>query len=119
MRRSYLYLLLIIVTSLPAGEADVLDVVIKHSFDDVYEFNVSVKHDDQGWDHYANGWEVLTPGGETIDVRVLHHPHKNEQPFTRSMYIKIPQDISEVTVRAHDNVHEYGGQEKTLKIPGR
>ncbi len=118
MRRPF-YLMLMTPAALFAGEADVLNVVIKHSFDDVYEFNVTVKHDDQGWDHYANGWEVLTPSGKVIDVRVLHHPHKNEQPFTRSMHIKIPQNISEVTIRTHDNVHKYGGEEKTLKIPDR
>ena len=100
-----------------AGEADIVNVIIRHSFDDVYNFDVTVKHEDEGWDHFVNGWEVLSPDGKVLAVRVLRHPHANEQPFTRSMPVQIPQDISEVIVRAHDSVHEYGGREMTVKLP--
>ena len=114
----YTFLILIIVsTYLQAGEANIIKVEIQHSFDDVYNFNVTVVHQDEGWKHFANGWEVLSPQGKVLAVRVLQHPHVNDQPFTRSMQVKIPEGISEVIIRAHDLVHEYGGCEITVGIP--
>ncbi len=115
--RKYTYLLLVVSCCSSAGEADVIDVVIKHSFDNVYNFDVTVKHQDEGWDHFANGWEVLSPERKVLAVRVLRHPHTKEQPFTRSMPVQIPKGISEVIIRAHDSVHEYGGCELTVSIP--
>ena len=97
-----------------AGEADVVGVRMAQN-GETYRFNVTVRHADAGWDHYADKWEVVTPDGKVIDTRVLAHPHDNEQPFTRSMSdVKISESITEVTVRAHDSVHKYG--EKTVKV---
>ena len=47
--------------------------------------HVPLSHPDTGWDHYADGWEVLDDTGERIGLRVLVHPHVTEQPFTRSL----------------------------------
>ena len=101
-----------------AGEADVLNVEISCNDNLKCDFDVTVKHADEGWDHYANRWEVASPDGTILATRVLAHPHVNEQPFTRSMRnVEIPRAVSEVTVRAHDSVHEYGGKEVTVKLP--
>jgi hypothetical protein len=100
------------------GEADVLEVNVSCHDERVCRFDVTVKHDDQGWEHYANRWEVLSPDGEILATRVLRHPHDNEQPFTRSLKdVRIPRDLSEVIVRAHDLVHEYGGKELVVQLP--
>ncbi len=102
-----------------AGEADVLKVEASCSTDSLCSFSVTVKHDDDdGWEHYANKWEILSPEGETIAVRELAHPHDNEQPFTRSLdNVAIPEGVVEVRVRAHDSVHAYGGKEVTVRMP--
>lgn len=101
-----------------AGEADVLDVDVSCNSDSICRFAVTVKHDDEGWTHYANRWEVLSPDGEILATRVLAHPHDNEQPFTRSLGdVTIPGDLAEVVVRAHDLVHEFGGKEFVVKLP--
>ena len=101
-----------------AGEADVLDVDVSCNSDLICRFDVTVKHDDEGWKHYANRWEVLSPDGKILATRVLAHPHDNEQPFTRSLgNIKIPSDLSEVVVRAHDLEHKYGGKELVVTLP--
>ena len=42
-------------------------------------------HPDTGWDDYADGWRVLDMDGNELGMRVLHHPHVDEQPFTRSL----------------------------------
>ena len=101
-----------------AGEADVLNVDVSCKSGSVCRFDVTVKHADQGWQHYANRWEVLSPDGEILATRVLAHPHDNEQPFTRSLTnVGIPDGLSEVIVRAHDLVHEYGGKELVIQLP--
>jgi len=94
----------------PAGEADVTDVKATRTGQNVYRFDVTVRHADTGWDHYADRWDVLTPDGDLLGQRTLHHPHVNEQPFTRSLTgVKIPKGTTTVTIRAHDSVHGLGG----------
>ena len=100
-----------------AGEADVIDVSVTQTAENVFSFSVTVRHDDTGWDHYANKWDVVAPDGKVLGIRTLHHPHENEQPFTRSLSgVQIPQNIHEVTIRAHDSVHQYGGKTVTVNI---
>ncbi|MEM7069679.1 MAG: hypothetical protein AAF478_12430 [Pseudomonadota bacterium] len=101
-----------------AGEVDVLDVQISGSGTD-YRFSVTVEHADTGWDHYADGWEVLGEGGKVYGKRVLAHPHVDEQPFTRSGRITIPEGVKFVIVRANDSVHGTGGREMKVAVPGR
>lgn len=107
--------LLISATSM-AGEAD----VVKAESDcdaETCTFRVSVRHDDTGWDHYADHWAVLDPDGKEIGRRILLHPHETEQPFTRSLSgVHIPTGITQVTIQAHDSVHEYGGEVLVLDV---
>ena len=100
-----------------AGEVDVVGVKASSGKDGTWSFSVTVRHDDEGWDHYADRWEVLGPDGEVFGTRVLMHPHVGDQPFTRSLGgVKIPKGVSEVVVRAHDLVHGYGGKEMEVKL---
>ena len=113
-----LVFLLFAATAAWAGEADVIDVKIKQTGENTYFFQVTVRHADEGWDHYANKWEVVAPDGTILGTRTLYHPHVDEQPFTRSLSdVSIPASITEVTVRAHDSVHEYGGKTATVAVP--
>jgi hypothetical protein len=97
--------------------ADVLFVRARLGADSTWTFEVTVQHEDTGWEHYADRWEVLTPEGEELATRVLAHPHVDEQPFTRSQSgIVIPEDVTQVRVRAHDLVHGYGGREVVVNL---
>jgi len=101
-----------------AGEADVVGVEVTRSADGTHRFSVTVRHADEGWDHYADAWDVLAPDGSVLGTRELLHPHENEQPFTRSLDgVAIPDGIGEVTVRARDSVHGYGGEAMTVPLP--
>jgi hypothetical protein len=101
-----------------AGEADVVKVDAKKAGNNTYHFNVTVSHADTGWDHYANKWDVLASDGTVLGTRTLHHPHVDEQPFTRSLSgVKIPDRVKTVTVRAHDSVHKYGGKAISVDLP--
>jgi hypothetical protein len=102
-----------------AGQADVVDAGYAQGGDGSYTFHVSVRHDDEGWDHYADKWQVVGPDGTVYGERVLLHPHETEQPFTRSQSgIVVPGDVVEVIIRAHDSVHGWGGVEITLPLKG-
>ena len=101
-----------------AGEAD----VIAASAEPVaggYRVSATIRHADEGWDHYADAFEVLAPDGRVLATRTLHHPHVEEQPFTRSVNVRVPEGVREVTVRARDSVHGLGGAEITIQLPGR
>ena len=53
--------------------------------------------------------------GNVLGDRVLHHPHENEQPFTRSLSrVKVPEGVTVVYIEAHDKLH--GWTEKRLKV---
>ena len=91
--------------------AQVTDVLATQKSDGSWCFGTSVRHNDQGWDHYADGWQVTDLDGNEMAFRLLGHPHDNEQPFTRSQCnINIPSEISQVIVRAKCNKHGYGGK---------
>ena len=101
-----------------AGEADVVEVNVNKNSKNSYSFTVAVLHKDTGWKHYANKWEVIDEEGTILGTRILHHPHVDEQPFTRSLSgVEIPDHIKTVTVRAHDSVHEYGGKIISVELP--
>lgn len=100
-----------------AGPADVVGVKVNKTAPNTYRFDVTVKHGDEGWDHYADRWDVVSPDGTVLGTRILHHPHVEEQPFTRSDVIKVPDGVKSVTVRAGDKVHGLGGEEMTVVLP--
>jgi len=103
-----------------AGEADVVDVRVQMQADGSYRFDATVRHADEGWDHYADAFEIVGPDDEVLGTRVLAHPHVNEQPFTRSLGgVKIPPGIARVKVRARDKVHGLGGKTYEVMLPGR
>ncbi|MGB0723375.1 MAG: hypothetical protein ACPGU7_13375 [Gammaproteobacteria bacterium] len=103
-----------------AGEAEVI-AARAEPVDGRYRIHVTLRHADTGWDHYANGWEVTSPDGVTVfGKRTLHHPHVNEQPFTRSLGpVSIPAGVRVVAIRAHDSVHGASATLFRLELPGR
>jgi hypothetical protein len=113
-----LFLLCVAAWPARAGEADVLAVEAMREAGGTWRFDVTVAHGDTGWEHYADAWEVVASDGSVLGTRVLAHPHESEQPFTRSMGgVTIPEGLREVTVRANDNVHGWGGREVTVTLP--
>jgi hypothetical protein len=111
-------LLLLWTGAASAGEADVVAVEAAREGAGTWRFDVTVAHGDEGWDHYADKWEVLAPDGRVLGARVLAHPHVGEQPFTRSLGgVEIPEAIDRVVLRAHDSVHGLGGVEITVELP--
>jgi hypothetical protein len=98
-------LLPLLLLPLPAL-ADAPEIVAAHS--DGQTIHVTLAHPDTGWDHYADGWEVIGEDGTALGLRVLAHPHVNEQPFTRSLRLDAPLPDGPLTVRARCNVDGWG-----------
>jgi len=101
-----------------AGEADVVGAKVRRAQDGSYNFDVTVKSNDRGWDYFADAFEVLTPDGKVLGTRVLLHPHESEQPFTRELYgVKIPQGVERVVIRARHKPKGYDGKTLTVDLP--
>ncbi len=108
MKHALLLLSLLLSLNAGAGQVDIIAVESVQTSPDVYRFDVTLRHADTGWDHYADGWEVMTIEGKPLAERILYHPHVDEQPFTRSLSgVRIPPGEIEVIIRARDKVHGY------------
>ena len=100
-----------------AGEVEVVAADAQRQSDGKWRFSVTLLHDDEGWDHYANRWDVVGPDGTVYGERILAHPHENEQPFTRSLSgVAIPDGVTRVTIRGNDSVHGLGGKELVIDL---
>jgi len=100
-----------------AGDAKIVGVEITPSGNGVFNISVTLEHGDEGWDHYANRWDVLDENGELLGSRVLAHPHVNEQPFTRSLRVEIPAGVKTVTIVAADSVHGDNQETVAVEVP--
>ncbi len=107
--RNALTVMLLLCCHSANADAPIVEDISATKSGDAWTFNVTVRHPDTGWDHYADGWEVAGADGTQYGYRKLLHPHENEQPFTRSLSgVEIPPNVTSVTVRAHDSVHKWG-----------
>ena len=80
---------------------------------------MTLLHGDTGWDDYADGWRVVAADGTELGLRVLHHPHVNEQPFTRSLSgVEIPDGMTTVYVEARTNTDGWGAARYEVVLDG-
>jgi len=117
MRAPFAFILLLLPAVAAAGEADVLHAAAHASGEGRWTVSATIEHADEGWDHYADAFQVVAPDGTVLGTRVLYHPHVAEQPFTRSLTgVEIPNTLDHVIVRAGDKVHGYGGREVRVDL---
>jgi hypothetical protein len=104
-------------TAALASDVEIVNVQATQS-SGAWRFDVTLRHADSGWDHYADGWGVLAPDGTSLGMRVLVHPHETEQPFTRSLGgVVIPEGVTEVIIRARDNVGGWTAETYAVTLP--
>ena len=100
-----------------ADPSDIVDVMARQAAG-AWRFDVTLRHPDTGWNHYADGWEVRAPDGRVLGTRTLFHPHVEEQPFTRSLGgVKIPEGIDTVMVHARCNVDGWADPGVKVTLP--
>ena len=95
-------------------EANVVGVSVE-AVDDGHRFDVTLHHDDDGEDGYADRWQVERLDGTVLGRRELLHAHST-RPFTRSETVEIPAAVTCVVVRGHDQTHGYGGQAMLVDV---
>jgi hypothetical protein len=95
-------------------EANVTGVSVGRSGES-FRFDVTLYHDDDGEDGYADWWQVETLAGERLGRRTLLHAH-GTAPFTRTERIPVPDSVASVVVRGHDRTHGYGGQAMVVAL---
>lgn len=71
-----------------AGKADVVEAAAKRQADGSYVFVVTVRHADEGFEHFADRYDVVALDGMVIASRML----------------------------AHDNGHGVGGREVKVRV---
>ena len=118
MRGLWLIALMMLTGSVTAGEVTIVEVRVECP--STCTFAVTLEHADEGWNHYADQWDVVTLEGRLLKSRVLYHPHENEQPFTRSLSgVLVPEGMKQVRIRARDSRHGYSAREVVVDLPGR
>ena len=94
MRGLRLIALMMLTGSVSAGEVTIVEVRVECP--STCTFAVTLEHADEGWNHYADQWDVVTLEGRLLKSRVLYHPHENEQPFTRSLSgVLVPEGMKQ------------------------
>lgn len=82
-----------------------------------WRISVTIEHGDTGWDHYADGWEVLDKAGNRLGLRKLMHPHVDEQPFTRSLAsVMVPDGERQVVIRARCSQAGWASEDYILTL---
>ncbi|MEO1139379.1 MAG: hypothetical protein AAFW87_07975 [Pseudomonadota bacterium] len=98
------------------GDPQVIDVTVE-KVGMVWNIHVTILHEDTGWDHFADGWEVLDAAGNRLAYRELMHPHVDEQPFTRSISgVVIPDGTREIFVRPRCSEVGWSSQTKRVEL---
>lgn len=109
-----------IITSLPlmaAADPSVIENATARKSGDTWVFSVTLRHPDTGWDHYADGWKILSETGESLGLRELLHPHVTEQPFTRSLSgVRLPEGTTRVAVVARCNVDGWAASRYWIEL---
>ena len=100
-----------------AGEVEIVDARATGG-GGTYAFSVTLRHGDTGWDHYADAWRVEAADGTVLGTRILHHPHEDEQPFTRSLSgVRVPPVVRTVHIRARDKLHGWTVNRYEVSLP--
>ena len=115
--RLALPVLLCLFASAALADAPVITAATASRSGDSWRFEVTLSHPDSGWDHYADAWRVLAPDGTQLGLRVLAHPHVDEQPFTRALgNVHIPPGITEVRIEARCLTGGWSGRYTTVPL---
>jgi hypothetical protein len=106
MKRSGLSIFILLLANLVRADQATIQYAEFEKQGASWTVTVTLQHADTGWDHYADGWRIMSPEGKVLGHRTLYHPHVNEQPFTRKLSdVMIPAEIYTVFIEAHDKVH--------------
>lgn len=82
-----------------------------------WRVNVTLSSTYDSPQRYADAWRVLDGEDKELGIRILGHDHANEQPFTRSEKIDIPDDTNIVYIEGRDQANGWSGQRFEFVLP--
>jgi len=104
-------LLILTSQSVYAAEVEILSAQFKQMANLKWSVAVTLRHNDQGWDHFADRWQIVDQDNNILGTSILLHPHVHEQPFTRSLNsVSIPTYTQQLFIEARDNTHGWSKQ---------
>ncbi len=99
---------------------DVVDVKVKASGENRFDFDVTLSSPYDTPQRYADAIRVMSVAGLVYAERVLLHDHADEQPFTRDLQgVSIPARVRAVVVQGRDQKFGYGGKTVQVALPRR
>ena len=99
---------------------DVVDVKVKASGENRFDFDVTLSSPYDTPQRYADAIRITSVAGLVYAERVLLHDHADEQPFTRDLQgVSIPARVRAVAVQGRDQKFGYGGRIVQVALPGR
>ena len=123
LRRPAIAMLLAVIGGIFAAQNVLADKPIAYKArvmklsDERYQFEINIVHEDNGWDHFVNRWEIVGNGGKVLATDVLHYPRIGEGIVWRVLTgVKVDADTEYVIYRLHDLKHGYG-REKLVRLP--
>lgn len=98
---------------------DVQAAILSPAGDGSFTVAVTVSSPYDSPARYADGWRVLGAGTTTVlGVHELTHDHASEQPFVREQSgLRIPAEVTRITVEGRDQANGYGGATVTIPVP--
>ena len=89
---------------------EVLAVEARTVKNNQWRFDVTLSSTYDTPERYADAWRVLDADDKELGTRILGHDHANEQPFSRSATIEVPENTSTVFVEGRDQANGWSGQ---------
>ncbi|WP_417839237.1 hypothetical protein [Tritonibacter scottomollicae] len=118
LRYALIPLLCLVLPQAAFADDPVIEDVTARQNGGSWSFSVTLSHPDSGWDHYADGWRVLDMDGNELGLRVLAHPHVDEQPFTRALSgVALPNGTTQVQIQARCNLDGWAAEAVVFDLP--
>lgn len=122
MNTILLPLLIVSASFVGAAFADAPKVLAAKAIEDDgrWKITVTMSHEDTGWDHYAKGFELLTPDKKRVAYGEETRPHVGKKSFDTTLTgITLPPGIPYLLIRTRCSLVGWASETERLDLPGR
>ncbi len=114
LRVSLIIASLVLSLSLLAKEVEISKVELEPT-GPTWTVHVTLRHDDESYEHYANGWRIVDAKQNVLASQELYHPHKKKKSFTdNKTNITIPNTAKVIFLEAQAKPH--GWSKRRVRI---
>lgn len=122
MRTFLLSLIVATAASVGAVSADAPKVLSASATQDdgLWTIKVTMSHVDTGWDHYAKGFELLSPDKKRLAYGEIARPHVGKKTIETTLTgITLPKGLTYVLIRTRCSLVGWASETERLDLPGR